>query len=32
MNQSYAVSLGNKVKLFNGELGFNVGLNYKSGK
>jgi len=29
MNQSYAVSLGNKVKLFNGELGFNAGLNYK---
>ncbi len=30
MNQSYALSIGNKVKLFNNELGFNVGMNYKS--
>jgi TonB-dependent receptor len=30
MNQNYALSIGNKVDLFNGQLGFNVGMNYKS--
>ena len=30
LNQSYGLSIGNKVKLFGNELGFNVGMNYKS--
>jgi TonB-dependent receptor len=30
MNQSYSISVGNKVKIFQNQLGFNVGMNYKS--
>lgn len=31
LNQSYSISVGNQVKLFNKPLGFNVGFSYKNG-
>lgn len=30
LNQSYSLVIGNKVSLFNNDLGFNVGFNYAS--
>lgn len=30
LNQKYNLSIGNKIDLFNGQLGFNVGLNYQA--
>lgn len=30
LNQSYSIGIGNKVELFNGQLGFNIGATYKA--